>query len=193
MPMNRSEQPTVDALSTGATTPHVRIGRYRWVICAFLFFATTLNYVDRFTISVLKPTLSLQFHWSELDYANIIGWFTLAYAIGYILFGRMIDKLGAKLGYAIAVVIWTVAHIACAFVGSLAGFGYMLFALGLGQAGNFPAALKAVAEWFPQRERALANGVFNAGSNIGAILTPLIVPIVTLYFGCAWPSSRPAA
>jgi len=166
-----------------STAPKPRVGWVRWVICAFLFFATTLNYVDRFTISVLKPTLSLQFHWSELDYANIIGWFTLAYAIGYVLFGRMIDKLGAKLGYAIAVVIWTVAHIACAFVGSLAGFGYMLFALGLGQAGNFPAALKAVAEWFPQRERALANGVFNAGSNIGAILTPLIVPIITLYFG----------
>jgi ACS family hexuronate transporter-like MFS transporter len=170
-------------VSPKGTAPAPRVGWVRWVICAFLFFATTLNYVDRFTISVLKPTLSLQFHWSELDYANIIGWFTLAYAIGYVLFGRMIDKLGAKLGYAIAVVIWTVAHIACAFVGSLAGFGYMLFALGLGQAGNFPAALKAVAEWFPQRERALANGVFNAGSNIGAILTPLIVPIITLYFG----------
>ena len=168
----------------GASTAHApRAGWYRWVICAFLFFATTLNYVDRQTIAVLKPTLSLEFHWSEQDYANIILWFTTAYAIGYVIFGRAIDKLGARLGYTIAVVIWTCAHIACAFVGSLAGFGYMLFALGLGQSGNFPAALKAVAEWFPQRERALANGLFNAGSNIGAILTPLLVPIITLSLG----------
>jgi ACS family hexuronate transporter-like MFS transporter len=153
------------------------------VICAFLFFATTLNYMDRQTIAVLKPTLSHDFHWNELDYANIIFYFQCAYAVGYVLFGRLIDKLGARLGYSIAVVIWTSAHIACAFVGSLAGFGYMLFALGLGQSGNSPAALKVVAEWFPQRERAFANGLFNAGSNIGAILTPMIVPIITLTFG----------
>jgi len=161
----------------------VHIGWFRWVILAFLFFATTLNYVDRFTISVLKPTLSLEFHWSELDYSRIIFWFTTAYAIGYVIFGRTIDWLGARLGYSIAVIVWTCAHVACAFVGSLTGFSVMLFALGLGQSGNFPAALKAVAEWFPQRERAFANGLFNAGSNIGAILTPLIVPVVTLYFG----------
>jgi len=159
------------------------MGRYRWVICAFLFAATTLNYLDRFTISFLKPTLSGEFHWSEIDYANIVGWFTLAYAIGYVVFGRLIDKLGARLGYSIAVVIWTCAHVSCAFVSSLAGFSAMQFGLGLGQSGNFPAALKAVAEWFPQRERALANGIFNAGSNIGAILTPLIVPIIVLTFG----------
>ncbi|MDE2134327.1 MAG: MFS transporter [Alphaproteobacteria bacterium] len=164
-------------------TPAPRIGWYRWIICAFLFFATTLNYVDRQTIAVLKPVLSREYGWTELDYANIILFFQTAYAIGYVLFGRLIDKLGARLGYSIAVVIWTCAHVACAFVSSLAGFSVMLFALGLGQSGNFPAALKAVAEWFPQRERALANGVFNAGSNIGAILTPLIVPIITLTFG----------
>ncbi|MDE2134694.1 MAG: MFS transporter [Alphaproteobacteria bacterium] len=160
-----------------------RIGWYRWVILAFIFFATTLNYVDRFTISVLKPTLSLEFHWSELDYSKIVFFFTLAYAVGYVLFGRAIDWLGAKLGYSIAVVIWTCAHIACAFVSSLTGFSVMMFGLGLGQSGNFPAALKAVAEWFPQRERALANGIFNAGTNIGAIVTPLVVPVITLALG----------
>jgi MFS transporter, ACS family, hexuronate transporter len=173
--------PTADAAFAPGGGSHV--GWLRWLILSLLFFATTLNYVDRFTISVLKPTLSAEFHWSELDYSHIVFWFTTAYAIGYVLFGRTIDWLGARLGYSIAVVIWTIAHIACAIVGSLTGFSIMLFALGLGQSGNFPAALKAVAEWFPQRERAFANGLFNAGSNIGAILTPLIVPIITLTFG----------
>ncbi len=176
------------AASSGEPTfaqpvPPSRVGRYRWVICAFLFFATTLNYVDRQTIGFLKPTLTKDYGWGEMDYANIIFYFQCAYAFGYVLFGRVIDKIGAKLGYTIAVVLWTIAHIACSMVSSLGGFMFMLAVLGLGQSGNFPAALKAVAEWFPQRERALATGVFNAGSNIGAILTPMIVPVVTLYFG----------
>lgn len=162
------------------------IGRYRWLICALLFAATALNYVDRQTIGLLKPTLSAEYHWGEMDYANLIFYFQCAYALGYVLFGRLIDKLGARIGYSIAVLIWTCAQISCAFVGSLAGFTAMLFALGLGQSGNFPAALKAVAEWFPQRERALANGIFNAGANIGAILTPIIVSLVTVKFGWRW-------
>ena len=163
--------------------PSKRVGWYRWVICAFLFAATALNYVDRQTIGFLKPGLSAQYGWDQQDYADIVFWFMVAYALGYVTFGRIIDKIGAKLGYSIAVVIWTCAHLACAMVGSLTGFKLTQAALGLGQSGNFPAALKAVAEWFPQRERALANGIFNAGSNVGAILTPIIVPFVMLNYG----------
>ncbi|MBU6299235.1 MAG: MFS transporter, partial [Alphaproteobacteria bacterium] len=176
----------VGSTDGAADTIPVRPGRsgwVRWLICLFLFFATTLNYVDRQTIAVLKPTLSGEFHWSELDYANIVLYFQTAYAIGYVIFGRVIDRLGARLGYSIAVVIWASAQVLCAFVTSLAGFSFMLFALGLGESGSFPAALRAVAEWFPQRERALANGLFNAGTNIGAVMSPVIVPIVTLTFG----------
>ena len=166
-----------------------RIGRYRWVICALLFAATGLNYVDRQTIGFLKPALSAQFGWDQADYAHIVQWFMIAYAFGYVLFGRIIDKIGAKMGYSIAVVVWTIAHLSCAILGflppalMLTSFMVTQALLGLGQSGNFPAALKAVAEWFPQRERALANGVFNAGSNVGAIITPLIVPVVMLNFG----------
>ena len=168
---------------SNAIQPPRSTGWQRWVILAFLFFATTLNYVDRITLGVLKPTLSAEFHWSEIDYSHIVFGFTAAYAIGYFVFGRAIDWLGAKLGYSIAVIIWTGAHLACALVGSLTGFSIMLFALGLGQSGNFPAALKAVSEWFPKRERALANGIFNAGTNVGAVITPLVVPIITVMYG----------
>jgi ACS family hexuronate transporter-like MFS transporter len=164
-----------------------RISRYRWVICGLLFAATAINYVDRQIIGVLKPTLAHQFGWSETDYGDIVFWFQFAYAIGYLGFGRLVDKIGARLGYALAVIIWTAAHIAHAFVGSLFGFIAVRIALGLGESGNFPAGLKAVAEWFPKRERAFATGLFNAGANIGAIITPLIVPAVTLAFG--WPAA----
>jgi ACS family hexuronate transporter-like MFS transporter len=164
-----------------------RAGRYRWVICALLFAATAINYVDRQTIAVLKPTLQKEFGWDEIAYGDIVFWFQAAYALGYISFGALIDKIGARFGYAFAVVIWTAAHMAHAFVRTLSGFTAVRFALGIGEAGNFPAGLKAVAEWFPKRERAFAIGLFNAGSNIGAILTPLIVPAVTLAFG--WPAA----
>ena len=173
-------------METTAAHP-LRTGWIRWLICSLLFFATTLNYVDRQTIAILKPTLSGEFHWNEIDYANVVLCFQTAYAVGYITFGRVIDKLGARLGYSIAVFIWACAQVFCAFATSLVGFSIMLFALGLGESGNFPAALKAVAEWFPQRERALANGVFNAGTNIGAILAPLIVPVIALAIG--WRSA----
>ena len=161
-------------------------GWYRWVICGFLFAATVLNYMDRQTIGFLQPGLSAQYGWTPEDYADIVKWFMVAYAIGYFLFGRLIDKIGAKAGYTIAVSIWTGAHLASVFVGSLTGFKISQAALGFGQSGNFPAALKAVAEWFPQKERALANGIFNAGTNVGAILTPVIVPVVMLTFGWRW-------
>ncbi len=169
-----------------ATTSNVTsasAGRFRWVICALLFAATALNYVDRQTIGVLEPVLARQLHWTETDYANIVLSFQLAYAVGYLVFGKLIDRLGARLGYALAVGIWTVAHIAHAWASSLLDFMVARFAIGLGESGNFPAGLKAVAEWFPKQERALATGIFNAGTNVGAILTPIIVPLITLNFG----------
>jgi ACS family hexuronate transporter-like MFS transporter len=159
------------------------IGRYRWVICAMLFAATSINYVDRQIIGVLKPTLQLEFGWSESSYGDVVFWFQAAYALGYLGFGRVIDKIGARLGYAAVVSLWTAAHVAHALVSSVGGFIAVRFALGLGESGNFPAGLKAIAEWFPKQERALATGIFVAGSNVGAIITPLIVPFITYRWG----------
>lgn len=167
-------------------------GYYRWAICALIFASTSLLYVDRNTLGFLKHTLSVQYGWGQADYANVVQWFMIAYAIGFVLFGRMIDWLGAKRGYVVAVVIWTAAHLGCALIGFLpvnwvlVSFMISQFVLGFGQSGNFPAALKVVAEWFPQSERSFAIGVFNAGTNVGAILTPLIVPVVLLDFGWQW-------
>lgn len=158
-------------------------GRYRWVIVALLFAATAINYVDRQMIGVLKPTLAHELHWTETDYANIIFWFQAAYAIGYLGFGQIVDRLGARVGYAIAIIIWTVAHVAHGGVRTITQFALVRFGLGFGEAGNFPAGIKAVTEWFPAKERALAIGTFNAGANVGAILTPLIVPWITLAYG----------
>jgi len=158
-------------------------GRYRWMICALLFAATAINYVDRQTIGVLKPTLQAELHWSESSYADIVFWFQAAYAIGYLAFGPIIDRIGARLGYAVAFTVWTLAHIAHGFVYTITQFALVRFTLGLGESGSFPSSLKAVSEWFPQQERALAVGVFNAGSNIGAIVTPLVVPAITLAWG----------
>jgi MFS transporter, ACS family, hexuronate transporter len=160
-----------------------RPGRLRWVICSLLFAATALNYVDRQIIGILEPRLAQQLHWSETDYSNIVFSFQLAYALGYLVFGKLIDRMGARLGYALAVGIWTVAHVAHAWASSLLDFMVARFAIGLGESGNFPAGLKAVAEWFPKRERAFATGIFNAGANVGAIITPLIVPAITLNLG----------
>ncbi len=169
--------------SIPARAPAPAIGRYRWVICALLFTATVINYIDRQMIGVLKPTLQTEFGWTETDYANIVFWFQAAYAIGYLGFGRIVDRIGARFGYGVAMVTWTLAHMAHAAARTLGGFMVARFALGLGESGSFPSGLKAVAEWFPRRERALAIGLFNAGSNIGAIVTPLIVPAITLAWG----------
>jgi ACS family hexuronate transporter-like MFS transporter len=160
-----------------------RAGRYRWVIVALLFAATAINYVDRQMIGVLKPTLSAELGWTETAYADIVFWFQAAYAIGYIGFGRIVDRIGARFGYAIAFVIWTLAHVGHGFVHSVTQFAMVRFGLGLGEAGNFPAGIKAVTEWFPAKERALAVGIFNAGANVGAIITPLVVPALTLAYG----------
>ncbi len=166
------------------TTPpaQARVGRYRWLIVTLLFAATAVNYVDRQMIGVLKPTLAAEFQWSESDFAGIIFWFQLAYAIGYLSFGKVVDALGARLGYTIAIVIWTISHVAHGFAGGVTSFAAARFGLGIGESGNFPAGIRAVTDWFPQKERAYAIGLFNAGANVGAILTPLIVPLLVLWF-----------
>ena len=166
-----------------ATRQEVPRSRYRWTICGLLFVATGINYIDRQMIGLLKPTLQGEFGWDEGDYANIVFWFQAAYAIGYLCFGAVIDRLGARIGYACAFSLWTIAHMLHAAASSVLAFSGVRFLLGIGEAGNFPAGLKAVAEWFPPEERAFATGIFNAGSNIGAIVTPLIVPALTLAYG----------
>lgn len=158
-------------------------GNYRWIICALLFFATTINYIDRQVIGLLKPTLELEFNWTESDYANIVMAFAACYALGYIIFGSVIDKIGSKLGYSISIIVWSVAAMLHAAVKSTLGFGVVRGLLGLGEAGNFPAAVKAVAEWFPKKERALATGIFNSGTSIGAVVAPVMVPWILGVYG----------
>jgi ACS family hexuronate transporter-like MFS transporter len=153
-----------------------KIGNYRWIICALLFFATTINYIDRQILGLLKPTLEVEFNWTESDYANIVMIFAACYALGYIVFGNIIDKIGSKMGYAVSIVVWSIAAILHAFVKTTFGFGAVRALLGLGESGNFPAAVKATAEWFPKRERALATGIFNSGTSIGAVAAPILVP-----------------
>jgi ACS family hexuronate transporter-like MFS transporter len=172
-------------LTSGETAARTapQIGRYRWLICALLFAVTALNYVDRQMIGVLKPTLQKELGWSETGYADIVFWFQAAYAVGYLSFGKIVDRMGARTGYAIAFVIWTVAHMLHGAARTTLQFAGARALLGFGESGNFPASLKAVAEWFPARERALATGILNAGSNVGAIVTPLVVPAITLAMG----------
>jgi MFS transporter, ACS family, hexuronate transporter len=162
------------------------IGKYRWTICGLVFFATTINYLDRAVISLLKSTLSKEFIWTETDYANIVVVFQVCYALGLLGAGRLIDKLGTKIGYAIATALWSVAAVAHALATSTFGFMMARGALGVTEAGNFPAAIKTVAEWFPKKERALATGIFNSGTNIGAILAPLTVPFIAKEWGWQW-------
>jgi len=164
-------------------TAVARAGRYRWGIVALLFAATVINYVDRQMIGVLKAPISEDMGWTESDFANVIFWFQVAYAIGYIGFGKVVDIIGARLGYAVAFVIWQLAHIAHGGAYSVTQFALARFGLGIGESGNFPAGIKAVTEWFPAKERAFAIGVFNAGANIGAIITPLLVPLIVITWG----------
>ena len=167
----------------GASAPTSTLGRRRWLIVALLFAATVINYVDRQMIGVLKPTLSQDLGWSEGNFADVIFYFTMAYGAGFLAFGKIMDFIGTRRGYAFSFVIWQIAHIAHGLASSVLQFSVARFALGIGEAGNFPAAIKAVTEWFPARERAFAIGIFNAGSNVGAILTPLIVPVIALAYG----------
>src|SRR5687767_9765047 len=163
-----------------------RVGRYRWVICALLFFATTVNYVDRQVLGILAKDLKIEIGWSEVDYGNIVAAFNAAYAFGLLLAGRLMDRIGTRAGYALAIVWWSIAAMAHALARTPFGFGVARAALGVGEAGNFPAAIKAVAEWFPKKERALATGIFNAGSNVGAIVAPIVVPWIALTWGWRW-------
>lgn len=156
---------------------------YRWTICALLFFATTINYVDRQIIGLLKQTLQTEIGWNEVDYSNIIFAFQLAYAVGLLFAGKVMDWLGTRKGYSLSVLFWSVAAMAHALAHSVMGFGAARLALGLGESGNYPACLKAIAEWFPRKERALATGVFNSGANIGSLITPLVVPWLTHRYG----------
>jgi ACS family hexuronate transporter-like MFS transporter len=202
----------VPGAAAPAPAPAGRVGHYRWMVCALLFFGTTINYIDRQVIGILKPTLVQQFGWQdERIYAAIVFTFQLAYAIGLLLAGRVMDKLGTRKGFAIAVTVWSIAAVGHAAAdsmswlrlptvnldpntglslvllsGAAAGFALMRFLLGLGEAGNFPASIKTVAEWFPRKERALATGIFNSGTNVGALITPLVVPWITLHWGWEW-------
>ncbi|HVV28487.1 MAG TPA: MFS transporter [Rhizomicrobium sp.] len=160
-----------------------RTGYVRWLVCALLFAVVALNYTDRQVLSVLKPTLQKTYGWSEIGYGDVVFWFQAAYGLGYVAFGRVVDRWGAKAGGTIAVTIWTIAHMAHAAVTTTAGFTWVRIPMGLGESGLFPCTLAATAEWFPRRERALAIGIFNAGSNIGAIIAPFIVPIITIALG----------
>jgi len=163
-----------------------QIGRFRWTICSLLFFATTVNYLDRAVISLLKSTFTEQLHWDDADYTNVEIVFKISYAIGLLGAGRLIDKLGTRIGYALATGIWSLAAIGHALANTVFGFGVARSALGLSEAGNFPAAIKTVAEWFPKKERALATGIFNSGANIGAIVAPLSVPFINHAWGWKW-------
>ena len=160
-----------------------RTGYVRWLVCALLFAVVALNYTDRQVLSVLKPTLQHAYGWSETGYGNVAFWFQAAYGLGYVAFGRVVDRFGAKVAGSIAVTIWSIAHMAHALVTSTLGFTWVRIPMGLGESGLFPCTLAAATEWFPKRERALAIGIFNAGSNVGAIIAPFLVPIITLALG----------
>jgi MFS transporter, ACS family, hexuronate transporter len=164
-----------------------KIGHYRWVICALLFFATTVNYVDRAVLGVLAPTLRTEIGWNDQHYGYITAAFTLAYAIGFLFAGWLIDKIGTKIGYTIYLIVWSIAAASHGLARSAFGFGLARFGLGIGESGNFPAAIKTIAEWFPKKERALATGIFNAGTNVGAVVAPAVVPWITLQWG--WQSA----
>jgi len=170
--------PTPSTLSAGT-----RLGRVRWTVCAMLFVATSINYMDRQVIAILKPTLEHSIGMTEVNYGYIVDAFQIAYAIGLLAAGRLIDKLGTRIGYMLVMAVWSFSAMGHALASTVLEFGFARFFLGLGESGNFPAAIKTVAEWFPQNERSLATGIFNSGANVGAILAPAIVPWVTLRYG----------
>src|ERR1700693_1150958 len=170
----------------GNTADTERAASYRWTICALLFVATTINYVDRQVLGILAPTLQRELHWTEADYGDIVSWFSLAYAIGFLAAGRAMDWICVRRGLAAAVVAWSIAAIGHAFARTAAGFSLARAMLGASESAIFPGSIKAIAEWFPQKERALATGIFNAGTHMGAILTPLLVPWIALRWGWQW-------
>jgi ACS family hexuronate transporter-like MFS transporter len=161
-------------------------GYFRWVICALLLLGTTKNYMDRQVLGVLKTTLQHDLGWNEIDYGNLVFAFQAAYAAGMVGVGWLIDRVGTRLGYALAMAFWSLASMAHAIGNSFSSFVIARSALGFGEAGVFPASIKTVAEWFPKKERAFATGIFNAGTNLGAIITPLVVPWITIHWGWRW-------
>jgi ACS family hexuronate transporter-like MFS transporter len=165
------------------TADEGRRGHYRWAICALLFFATTINYVDRSVLGLLAPVLQKEIGWNEIDYGNIVAAFMAAYAIGMFFAGRFVDKVGTKIGFSVSIVVWSIAAMGHALAKSVFGFGVARASLGLGESGNFPSSNKAIAEWFPKKERALAISLFNSGANIGALVVPLVVPWIALTWG----------
>lgn len=170
-------------LATGIKT---RVGSVRWTICALLFFAATINYLDRQVIATLKDTLQTAGVWDEIGYSWVVFAFQTAYAIGLLIAGRVMDWLGTRKGFSLSVLVWSLAAMGHALVTTVTGFSIARFALGLGEAGNFPASIKTVAEWFPKKERALATGIFNAGTNVGVLVAAVSVPFLTLKFGWRW-------
>ncbi|HYJ92635.1 MAG TPA: MFS transporter, partial [Pyrinomonadaceae bacterium] len=210
-PPEESAATFTGAVIEAASEINERIGRRRWVICGLLFFAATVNYVDRQVIGILKPTLSQQFGWTEIDYGWIVFSFQTAYAVGLFFAGNLMDRIGTRKGFSGSITVWSLAAMAHAWavpigVGAVAmlawlsgllgyaswgaalsasvvGFIVVRFLLGLGESGNFPASIKTVAEWFPKKERALATGIFNAGTNVGALATPLLVPVIVQTWG----------
>jgi ACS family hexuronate transporter-like MFS transporter len=180
--MNQVDAETERAREAGISLGG-RSGRVRWTICAMLFAATSINYMDRQVIGLLKPTLQSSIGLTEVHYGYIVAAFQVAYAGGLVIAGRLVDRLGSRVAYSLFMGVWSLAGMAHALARSALGFGIARFFLGLGEAGNFPAAIKTVADWFPQSERSLATGIFNSGANVGAIIAPAIIPWITLRFG----------
>ena len=160
--------------------------KYRWLVCALLFFATTINYIDRQILSLIKPILDEQLKWTNTEFGYVNSAFQAAYGIGLLAFGWFVDKYGTKIGYTVSIIAWSISAIAHAAVGSVSGFINARIALGLGEGGNFPSAIKATALWFPKKERALATSIFNSGTNVGAIIAPALVPAIALNWGWQW-------
>lgn len=182
-PTSESSVSVSQTQAAAAATVPSRLGYFRWIICGLLLLGTTKNYMDRQVLGVLKITLQHDFGWNEIDYSKLVAAFQIAYAAGMLLAGGLIDRLGTRLGFALAMIFWSLASMGTALANSLGGFRMSRYALGFWEAAVFPASIKAVAEWFPKKERALATGIFNAGTNVGAIITPLIVPWIVLHWG----------
>jgi ACS family hexuronate transporter-like MFS transporter len=178
---------TASPIATAAIASRGLTARYRWLVCALLFLATTINYIDRQILSLLKPILDDQLGWTNTQFGAVNAAFQAAYAIGLLVFGALVDRFGARVGYAVSIAAWSLAAMAHALVGSVGGFAAARAALGVGEGGNFPSSIKAVALWFPRRERALATTLFNSGANVGAILAPAIVPWMAFAWGWRLP------
>jgi ACS family hexuronate transporter-like MFS transporter len=174
-------------VSPASTDLQTKVGRFRWFICGLLFYATTVNYMDRVVMGILKTTISKDLHWTDDDYGTVTAIFQFGYALMLPIAGRLIDWLGIRIGYTLAVLVWGLSSIAHSFAGNIFQFSVARLGLGMGEAANFPAAIKTVADWFPRKERALATGIFNSGTNVGALIAPLLVPVVVARFG--WHSA----